>query len=110
MTTAIFAVEPVRHYHSNMTALNQFYEWPRTRMHDRYLHVRLFARFLRLHFATAPRYRAGRRIHGRSAAPVARTLSHIPVIMPRQLKLGVCAEPPLRMAAGIEVMWVDLDL
>jgi len=31
MSTAIFIVEPIRHYHSNMTVLNQFYEWPRTR-------------------------------------------------------------------------------
>lgn len=32
MFTGIAIIEPLRHYHANMTMLNQFYEWPRTRM------------------------------------------------------------------------------
>jgi hypothetical protein len=32
MFTGLAVIEPLRHYHSNMTMLNQFYEWPRTRM------------------------------------------------------------------------------
>ena len=31
MSTGIFLIEPIRHFHSNMTALNYFYEWPKTR-------------------------------------------------------------------------------
>ncbi len=31
MTTGIFITAPVNHYYGNMLALNQFYEWPRTR-------------------------------------------------------------------------------
>ncbi len=31
VSTGVFAVEPVRHFHSHMQILNQFYEWPRTR-------------------------------------------------------------------------------
>lgn len=30
-STGILIVEPLRHFHSNMTVLNQFYEWPRSR-------------------------------------------------------------------------------
>ena len=32
MFTGLAVIEPIRHYHANMTMLNQFYEWPRTRM------------------------------------------------------------------------------
>jgi solute carrier family 25 (mitochondrial oxoglutarate transporter), member 11 len=31
MSSAIMITEPIRHFHSNMYVLNQFYEWPRTR-------------------------------------------------------------------------------
>ena len=31
MSTAILITEPLRHLHSNIYVLNQFYEWPRTR-------------------------------------------------------------------------------
>lgn len=31
VTTGLFVVEPVRHFASNVTVMNQFYEWPRTR-------------------------------------------------------------------------------
>ena len=30
-TTGIFLVEPIRHFAHNVTVMNQFYEWPRTR-------------------------------------------------------------------------------
>ena len=32
MATGLLAVEPIRHYGANMYVLNQFYEWPRTRI------------------------------------------------------------------------------
>ena len=31
ITGATFAIEPIRHFASNVTVMNQFYEWPRTR-------------------------------------------------------------------------------
>jgi len=31
VSTGILVTEPARHFHSNMTILNQFYEWPRSR-------------------------------------------------------------------------------
>ena len=32
MATGLFLVEPLRHYQANAYVLNQFYEWPRTRV------------------------------------------------------------------------------
>lgn len=32
LSTALFVIEPVRHFHTNTTVMSQFYEWPRTRM------------------------------------------------------------------------------
>jgi len=32
MAAGLLFVEPVRHYQANMHVLNQFYEWPRTRV------------------------------------------------------------------------------
>ena len=32
MSTSLFVIEPLRHFHSNVTVMNQFYEWPRSRM------------------------------------------------------------------------------
>ena len=31
MSTGIFLVEPLRHFHSNVHVMKQFYEWPRTK-------------------------------------------------------------------------------
>ena len=32
MSTAVFAIEPIRHFGAHVKLMNQFYEWPRTRM------------------------------------------------------------------------------
>ncbi len=32
MSTGLFVVEPIRHFHANLTVMKQFYEWPKTRM------------------------------------------------------------------------------
>lgn len=32
ISTGLFVVEPIRHFSANAQVLNQFYEWPRTRV------------------------------------------------------------------------------
>lgn len=32
MSTGLFVVEPIRHIQANIHVMNQFYEWPKSRM------------------------------------------------------------------------------